>query len=108
VALGSDDVETAAVRDALAEFDVGAATRHVRRDRDRGLPDPAMRDDFGFALVLLRVEDFVADALATAGRRESFSDFSIDVVPTSTGLPLSVRLENILDDRRRTSRRSVA
>ena len=61
VALGADDVEPAEFADALAEFDVGAAARHVRRDRDRAALAGA-RDDVGLLLVELRVEHGVNHA----------------------------------------------
>jgi hypothetical protein len=44
-----------------AEQDVRAAARHVRRDRDGGLP-AGLRDDLGFLRVVLRVQDDVLDA----------------------------------------------
>ena len=80
VALGADDVQTAdlhrrrsslpsgsftfdgfGLRDAGAEFDVGAAAGHVRRDRDRARLARA-RDDLRLALVVLRVEHVVRAA----------------------------------------------
>jgi len=60
VPLGPDDVEAALVGDPLAEFDVGAAAGHVGRHRDPpGLT--RLRDDLGFDLVVLRVQDLVFD-----------------------------------------------
>ena len=62
VALGAEDVEPAELDDALAELDVDAAAGHVRRDRDRaGLA--GVLDDLALALVLLRVQHVVRDAL---------------------------------------------
>ena len=50
---------------------------------------PACGDDLGLARVLLGVEHLVRQlGLASAGR-DSSSEFSIDVVPTSTGWPRS-------------------
>ena len=43
---------------ARAEFDVGAAAGHVRRDRHRSRL-ARLRDNLGFALVVLRVQHFV-------------------------------------------------
>ena len=48
--------------DAGAQLDVGAAARHVGGDRDRAALAGA-RDDFGFLLVILRVEHRVEDPL---------------------------------------------
>ena len=62
VALGADNVKTAEVDDALAEQDVDTATGHVRREGDRA-PLPGLGDDERLALVVLRVQDFVLDAV---------------------------------------------
>ena len=62
VPLRADDVESAERLHALAELDVRAAPRHIRRDRDRTLL-PRVRDDLGFLLVELGVEDDVRDAV---------------------------------------------
>ena len=51
------------LEDALAELDVDAAAGHVRRDRDRAALARVL-DDLALALVLLRVQHVVVDALA--------------------------------------------
>ena len=48
---------------------------------------PGLRDDLGLARVLLRVQHFVRQLLLLRGSCDSISEFSIDVVPTSTGWP---------------------
>ena len=58
VALGADHEKSAAFRHAFAELNVGAAARHVRRDRDRPRL-PGALDDLGFLHVELRVEHVV-------------------------------------------------
>ena len=55
-------VEAAHVLDALAQLDVDAAARHIGGDRD-GAGLARTLDDVGLALVVLRVEHFVGDAL---------------------------------------------
>ena len=62
VALGADHVQTAGLRHPGTEFDVGAATGHVRGNRHRAALAGA-RDNFRFLLVILGVEDGVDDAL---------------------------------------------
>ena len=52
-----------------AEHDVGAAARHVGRDRD-GAVAAGLGHDLGLALVLLRVQHLVADAALLELRRE--------------------------------------
>ena len=68
-----------------AEHDVGAAAGHVGGDGHGGRA-AGLRDDHRLALVLLRVQHRMRDVrlLEVA---DSFSDVSIDVVPTSTGWP---------------------
>ena len=73
---------------AAAEHDVGAAAGHVGRDRDR-LGPARLGDDLGFARVLLGVQHLVRQLFLLAGIVDSSSEFSIDVVPTSTGWPRS-------------------
>ena len=70
-----------------AEEDVGAAAGHVGGDGDRALA-ARLRDDVGLALVLLGVQHVVRTPrfLSSWPRR---SDFSIETVPTSTGLARS-------------------
>ena len=60
--------------------------RHVGGDGDRAGP-PRLRDDPRLTLVLLGVQHLVRDALAVSSSLRR-SDFSTDVVPTSTGRPL--------------------
>jgi hypothetical protein len=69
--------------DAAAQHDVGTAAGHVRRDGDHP-GTPRLRDDVGLALVLLGVEDLMRQ-LSACSRPAISSEFSIEVVPTSTG-----------------------
>ena len=89
VPLGADHVQAAELEHAVAELDVGTAAGHVGRDRD-GAGLARVLDDLGLALVVLGVQDLVLDALALE-QVASFSDFSIEIVPTSTGWPGSWR-----------------
>ncbi len=61
VAFAADHVQAAHVRDAGAEFDVGAAARHVGGDGD-GAALPRAGDDLGFLLVVFGIEHVVRDA----------------------------------------------
>ena len=61
MALRADDEETAELRHALAELDIRAAARHVRRDGHSALL-ARVSDDLRFLLVVLRVEHVVRDA----------------------------------------------
>ena len=70
-----------------AQQNVGAAAGHVGRDGDRALAS-RLRHDLGFVLVILGVQHHVLHALFLQ-MSESRSDFSTDVVPTSTGCPFS-------------------
>ena len=54
-----------------AEQNVGSAAGHVGRDRDRAFA-PGLRDDEGFTLVILGVEDFVRDTHALQDARQLF------------------------------------
>src|SRR5438045_6049389 len=54
VTFGADHKKTAAFRHTFAEFNVGAAARHVRRDRDSAGLASAL-DDFGLLHVYLCV-----------------------------------------------------
>jgi hypothetical protein len=49
---------------------------------------PGLGDDLGLTRVLLGVEHLVVDATLVE-QRDSFSDFSTEMVPTSTGWPCS-------------------
>ena len=52
--------------------------------------EPAgLGDDLGLTGVLLGVEHLVGDAPLLEQARTSFSDFSTEMVPTSTGWPVS-------------------
>src|SRR5687767_5623085 len=62
VALGPDDVQPARIRDALPEEDVDASSGHVRREGNGALLT-CVGDDERLALVVLRVEDLVLDAV---------------------------------------------
>ena len=81
-----------------AEDDVGAATGHVGRDGDGALA-AGLRDDVRLVLVLLRVQDGVRDALLLEDAARWRSLFSTLVVPTRTGWPVLVVLEDLVDDR---------
>ncbi len=70
-----------------AKQNVRAAAGHVRGNRDRALA-PGLRDDFRFALVLLGVQHLVRDARLLQ-QFARCSDFSMEIVPTSTGWPAS-------------------
>ena len=48
-----------------------------------------LRDDLGLLLVLLGVQHLVRQAWPWSSRPEMSSEFSIEVVPTSTGWPRS-------------------
>src|SRR3982750_2410328 len=65
------DLRRLRLRYSGPEFDVGPAAGHVRRDRD-GTWLPRAGNDLGFALVVLRVENVVRDALALEHPRERF------------------------------------
>jgi len=62
VALRADDMEPAELAHALAKEDVHAAAGHVGREGHRTLL-PRARDDERLALVVLRVQDIVLDAV---------------------------------------------
>ena len=62
---------------AGAEFDVGAAAGHVGGD-GHGAALAGARDDLGFLLVILGVEDGVDDALALEHAREVLADLDGD------------------------------
>ena len=70
--------------EVAAKLDVGAATGHVGRDRDRAGP-PGLGDDMGFLLVVARVQHVVRRSCAFLNSADSASDFSMLTVPTSTG-----------------------
>src|SRR3954471_20237194 len=58
-----------------AEQNVGTATRHVGGDRDHA-ETSGLRDDLSFALVILRVEDDVLDALLLQQLGDTFRFFN--------------------------------
>lgn len=66
-----------------AEHDIGSASRHVRGYRDRA-ELTCLRDDLRFLFMVLGVEHFMLYA-ALLRSLLSVSDFSMDIVPTSTG-----------------------
>jgi hypothetical protein len=78
VPVRSDDVQAAERRHALAEHDVHAAPRHVRRDRHRTRLARA-RNNHRLCLLVPRIED-VMEVRAARGSR---SDSSTLGVPTS-------------------------
>ncbi len=73
-----------------AEQDVDATSGHVGGDGD-AVRTAGLRDDVRLALVLLRVEHRVRRCRACSSSRDSFSDFSTEIVPTRTGCPASNR-----------------
>ena len=80
-----------------AEQDVGAAARHVRGDRDRGLA-ARLRDDLGFLRVVLRIEDDVLDAAQLQQLREPLRLLDRDRADQHRP-PLLLLLEDVGDDR---------
>jgi hypothetical protein len=83
--VGFDDLDL--LLDVAAQDDVGTAARHVGGDGDH-LRTAGLGDDFRFAGVLLRVQDVVRQ-VGLGQDPDSSSEFSIEVVPTSTGWPRS-------------------
>jgi hypothetical protein len=77
VPLGADDEQAAHFSDAFAELNVGAATRHVRRDRDRARLAGALHD-LRFLAVILRVQHVVRDLLALQHAAEQLGCFHAD------------------------------
>ena len=71
-----------------AEQNVGAAAGHVGGDGDRAFAS-GLRDDVRFALVLLGVENLMRECRLFSEESRGVSDFSMEIVPTSTGWPLS-------------------
>ena len=71
VHFGADDVQPAQFGDARAEFDVGAAAGHVRRDGDFAR-QARLGDDLGFGLDVVRVEDLMFEAAGVEQFRQQF------------------------------------
>ena len=71
-----------------AQQNVGTAAGHVGGDRDCALA-AGLRDNVRFALVVLGVQHFVPDAHSSSAKLARRSDFSTEIVPTSTGWPRS-------------------
>ena len=71
-----------------AQLDVGAAAGHVGGDGDRAQLT-GLGHDLGLLFVMLGVQDLVRDALSLQHTGLSSSDFSMEMVPTSTGWPLA-------------------
>ena len=71
------------------EHDVGASAGHVGGDGDRALVT-GQGDDLGLVLVLLGVQHRCGTPRFFS-RPDSSSDFSTEVVPTSTGCPSRCR-----------------
>jgi hypothetical protein len=69
-----------------AQYYVGASARHVRRDGHH-LGAPSLGNDLCFARVLFGIQHLVWKFLLLEQFCQS-SEFSIEVVPTSTGCPL--------------------
>ncbi len=80
-----------------AEHDVGAAAGHVRGDRD-GTLAARLRDDARLALVLLRVEDLVRDALLLQQARQELRLLDAGRADEDR-LSLRVPLDDVVDDR---------
>jgi hypothetical protein len=98
VPLRAEHVQAAEVEHALAELDVDAAAGHVRRDRDRARLARVL-DDLALALVLLRVQDVVRDALALEELREVLGRLDGDR-SDEDGLALPVALDDVVEHRR--------
>ncbi len=96
--LRTEDVETAELHDALAELDVHAAAGHVGRDRDRAALARIL-DDLPLALVLLRVQDVVRDALALQELGEELRGLHRDRADENRLAGL-VALDDVLEHRR--------
>src|SRR5204862_4061291 len=79
-----------------AEQDVGAAARHVGRDRDGPLT-AGLGDDLGLALVVLGVQDLVADSAFLEKLRELLGLLDRDRAD-ERGLAARVALDDVLDD----------
>ena len=71
MALRAEDVEAAELLHAIAELDVRAASRHVRRDR-HGAPLTCVLDDLRFLLVVFGIQDVVLDAVLLQDGAELF------------------------------------
>ena len=80
-----------------AQHDVGAATGHVGRDRDRARA-ARLRDDDGLALVLLRVQHLVLDAVLVEQPREEFRGLDRGRAD-QRGLLAGDAVADVLDDR---------
>ena len=97
VTLGAEHVQTTNSRHALAELDVGAATRHVRGDGD----GPALAgagDDFRLLLVILGVEDGVNQTFLLEHPREHFARLDGNRADEHR-TALQVQFLDFLDDR---------
>src|SRR5208282_467854 len=96
VAFAADHVQPADLGHAFAELDVGAAARHVGRDRDgTALARPG--DDFGLALVVFGVENVVRNPLTAQHAREHFTGFDAYRADQHR-LPLAMSFDDVLDD----------
>src|SRR5687767_1318642 len=95
VALGAEHVEAAGLPHPLAELDVDAAARHVRRDRHRA-ELACVLDDLRLALVLLGVQDVVLDPLALEELREVLGRLDGDR-PEQDGLTMLVAFLDVAD-----------
>ena len=97
MALGTDDVKSADLGNALAKLDVGAAARHVRRDR-HGAALARKRDDLGFASVVLGVQDLVRDVRELEHARKDLGSVDRNGAEKDR-LALRMTLGDIGDDR---------
>src|SRR5215216_976564 len=97
MALGSEDVQAPRFDDSLAELDVDSAAGHVGRDRDcAGLA--GANDDLRLALVLLRIQDVMRDALSGEELGEVLGNLDGDRADEDR-LALLVALLDVLDGR---------
>src|SRR5262249_44846364 len=92
-----EHIEPAELEHAVAELDVDAAARHVRRDR-HGADLARILDDLGLARVLLRVQDVVLDALPREQLREVLRRLDRDRADEH-GLALVVAFLDVAGDR---------
>ena len=97
VALGPDHHQPAPVRNARAEFNIGAAASHVRRNRDRAwLAGP--RHDLSFLHVKFRVQNVVWNFLSLQHSAEQLRGFHAHRTDQHR-LLLVVGLSNFVDNR---------
>ena len=93
----------ALAREVAAEHDVRAAAGHVGRDRD-GAGPARLHDDLGLALVVLRVQHLVRDALLLQQARQELRRLDRRRADEH-GLAARVAVPDVLDDGVETSPR---